>query len=149
MLYQPINFLTEGFNIVDKTYGAGVVTQYGAYLTGEIPPFARIFVTAYIPRQTIFERMDGNKEVYQMPPNLAVGVQKLNITPRKKTSHHFSVQTLELPGVDVNLHDAKKGNFDVIIKERDSSSFLIYAQVVGTANVFQPFNGWVWRKIGQ
>jgi hypothetical protein len=147
MLYEPIKFETKGLGKRSNFYGLGVLTEYGAYITGMIPSLERVYVTSYTPRYTTFNRLSGKQEVFITPPGITTGVQTFNIIPRKRVRHSFSIDPARLPSTTLNLKESKKGNFDVLIEEKLNSTFRIYIQEIGTNASFQPFNDWVWKKV--
>lgn len=132
MIYQPLKIDSPGF--MNISYGIGVLTSLGAFVTGPIPPFKRIHVTAFLPTKTLFKGISGETSVYNIPPNMALGQKDLTALMDKPTKHYETVTMLlaNVKNTDVTIH----------IEEVTTGTYIMRLVSNRTNNVFQPKNGW-------
>lgn len=133
MIYEPVQ-IVETPGIKNTSYGVGILTSQGAFVTGPIPPFTRIHVTAFIPGKTIFKRLSGLAYPYEIPKAAALGVKVVDATLPKPKQHIEKVtmsltRVADLPG-------------DIIVEEMEQNKFKIYILTHIARKVYQPFNGW-------
>lgn len=138
-LYQPIKIEKQGK--VDNQYGVGILTPGGSYLTGPIPPMSNVYVTAYIPKNTIF-KSKGLEHVLHVNPHNVVGEKNVPVKPIHKVSY-FSIDPPRPSTVKMRLTSIVNGDFDIIIEELERSKFKIYIKT-GQGIYVQPVNSWVW-----
>lgn len=132
MIYEPINIETPG--IKNTSYGVGILTPLGAFITGPIPPFYRIYVTAFIPKQTVFKRLDGSFFSYKIPLSAALGskiVDAILPKPKKHTER-----------ITMSLNKTASLLADIVIEELEQGKFKIFIYTVESGKVYQPWNGW-------
>lgn len=140
-LYQPIKIQKQGEN--SANYGVGILTKYGAYLTGPIPPKSNVIVTSFLPRNTIFKTMDGIEHVLHTPEAVTLGVKSVPVKPTIYRRSHFAIDPPRPSHVSMNLAKTVMVDFDIVIEEIERSKFKIYVKTpVGT--YIQPLSGWVW-----
>jgi len=132
MLYQPINVEYPG--MTNTAYGVGVLTSLGAYLTSKLPPFTRIYMTAYLPTKTLFIRSNGDQEEYKIPSNMALGTKEFIVLKHKPTKHLEKARLVLTKTVNINaiirVEESSPGNFVVTVIDNNSGV------------MYQPFNGW-------
>lgn len=141
-LYQPIKIDKQGE--VSNTYGVGILTPNGAYLTGPIPPKSNVYVTAFLPRNTIF-KSKGIEHVFHVNPHEAIGIKNVPIKPVIYQRSYFSIDPPRPSTVTMKLTNIQEGDFDIIIEEIERGNFKIYIKT-SQGIYIQPFNGWVWMK---
>lgn len=132
MIYQPIHI--EAVGAINETWGIGVITSLGCYITSKIPPFERIFAKSFIPKRTIFKKLDGTKVPYILPPSVALGVKQLTAYMKKPKPHYETIK--------IRLTEAVPIDVDIIIEEIDVGSFKVMPYNLGSKTITQPFNGW-------
>ena len=132
MIYEPISIETPG--IKNTSYGVGVLTPLGAFVTGPIPPFSRIYVTAFIPKQTVFKRLDGSTFSYKVPLPATLGTKLVDAILPKPKKHTEKVT--------ISLNKTAILAADIVIEELDQGKFKIFIYTVESNKAYQPWNGW-------
>lgn len=140
-LYQPIKVDKQGE--VTSTYGIGILTPEGAYLTGPIPPKSNVYVTAFLPKNTIFKTMKGAEHVLHVNPHKTVGDKNIPIKPVIFRRSYFAIDPPRPSTIKMLLTSIKAGSFDIIVEEIERSRFKIFIKT-NQGIYIQPFNGWVW-----
>lgn len=132
MIYSPLHIESPG--IINESWGIGVLTPMGAFITSQIPPFARIFAKAFIPKSTIFRAKNGTTIPYVLPPNMALGEKLLTAYMNKPKPHYetISMKLTQVVPIDVNI----------IIEEVEIGSFKIMPYNIKSETINQPKNGW-------
>jgi hypothetical protein len=133
MIYAPIQIDSPG--MINSTWGIGVITPLGAFITSEIPPFTRIFAKAFLPKVTTFKAKNGNIIPYVLPPNMALGIKNLTAFFKKPEPHYAAIS--------IKLTQVIPIDFNIIIEEIDVGSFKIMPYSLSTKTITQPKNSWV------
>lgn len=131
-LYAPIHIESPG--IINETWGIGVITPMGAFITSAIPPFARIYAKAFIPKETTFKTIKGNIIPYKIFPNMAMGIKKLNAYIPKPKPHYENITMSITQVVPININ--------IIIEETSHGAFKIMPYNLLSKTITQPKNGW-------
>ncbi len=131
-LYAPIHIESPG--IINETWGIGVITPMGAFITSIIPPFRRIYAKAFIPKETTFKTIKGETTAYKLFPNMAMGIKKFNAYIPKPTPHYenIAMSITQVIPIDMNI----------IIEEISPGSFKIMPYNLLSQTITQPQNGW-------
>lgn len=132
MIYEPMNIETPG--IKNTSYGIGVLTSLGAFVTGPIPPLSRIYVPAFIPEKTVFKRLDGNIFSYRIPPSMTLGSKTLNAILPKPKQH--------VERISMALNKTIPLAADIVIEEIKQGKFKIFIYTAKSRKIYQPYNGW-------
>lgn len=132
-MYQPIT-IDYNTGIINLEYGIGVITPQGAYVTGKLPPFSRIYMPVYIPTMTEFRKKDGSVEILRVTPQQAIGVKQLTAIIPKPLPHPETVT--------VKLTEAKPLPGKVILTEEATGKFSAMIFTTRGEKVLQPANGW-------
>jgi len=128
-MYKPIK-ITKAEGLINTTYGIGVITSKGAYITGRIPPFKRIGVIAYIPTKTIFRSKEGKEFIYKIHPNMVLGIRTFRLRIANKEQD-----------ILINLDKLQCINSDILIEELNTGEFKV--SILDNDIIYQPKNGWV------
>jgi len=132
MIYEPIHIESPG--AINDTWGIGVITPMGAFITSEIPPFSRIFAKSFVPRVTTFKSKNGKVIPYILQPNMALGNKSLMAFLRKPKPHYETIM--------MKLTKVIPVDFNIIIEEINVGSFKVMPYSLSSKTITQPKNGW-------